>query len=96
VTILEDLEGPHIHQVELDVVSAFVMYHLVGEYTPAIGDRVARAFRVKGDHLRGSLVILVDGEYSRLVYAVRFLLFAKGFLSVVSRIVFSDLSPIAK
>ena len=27
---------------------------------------------------------------------IRFLLFAKGFLSVVSRIVFSDLSPIAK
>ncbi len=70
MTILGNIEGRHIHRVELDVVSAFIVCHLVGEYTPAIGDQVARAFLVKGDHLRGSSLILVDGEYSGLVYAV--------------------------
>ncbi len=70
MTILGNLEGHHIHGIELYVVSALVVYHLVGEYTPAIGDRVARAFPVKGNPLRGSLVKLVDGHYSGLVYAV--------------------------
>jgi hypothetical protein len=70
VTILGDLEGRHIHGIELYVVSALVVYHLVGEYTPAIGDRVAHAFPVEGNPLRGSLVKLVDGHYSGLVYAV--------------------------
>ncbi len=68
--ILGGLEGCHIHRVEMDVVLALAVYHLVGEYTPAIGDWVARAFPVKGNHLRGSLIILVNGEYSGLVYAV--------------------------
>ena len=53
MTILGNLEGCHIHGVELYVVLALVVYHLVGEYTPAIGDRVARAFPVEGDPLRG-------------------------------------------
>jgi hypothetical protein len=35
-----------------------------------IGDWVARAFPVEGNHLRGSLVVLVNREYSGLVYAV--------------------------
>jgi hypothetical protein len=70
VTILGNLEGPHIHGVELYVVSALVMYHLVGEYTQSIGDQVAHAFPVEGNPLRGSLVKLVDGHYSGLVYAV--------------------------
>jgi hypothetical protein len=46
------------------------MYHLVGEYTPAISDRVACAFLVENNHLRSSLVKLVDGGYTGLVYAV--------------------------
>jgi hypothetical protein len=72
VTILGDLEGRHIHGVELYVVSALIVNHLVvvGEYTPAIGDRVAHAFPVKGNALRGSSVKLVDGHYSGLVCAV--------------------------
>ncbi len=70
VTILGNLEGCHIHGVELYVVSALVVYHLVGEYTPVIGDRFARPFPVKGNPLRGSLVKLVNGHYSGLVYAV--------------------------
>jgi hypothetical protein len=69
VTILGDLEGRHIHGIELYVVSALVVYHLVGEYTPAIGDQVAHAFPVEGNPLRGSSVKLVDGHYSSLVYA---------------------------
>jgi hypothetical protein len=68
--ILGNLEGHHIHGVELYVVLGLVVYHLVGEYTPAIGNRVARAFPVEGDPLRGSLVKLVDGHYSGLMYAV--------------------------
>ncbi len=36
-----------------------------------MGDWVARAFPVKGDHLRGSLVELVDRDYSGLMYAVK-------------------------
>jgi hypothetical protein len=71
VTILGNLEGCHIHGVELYVVSAVVVYHLVGEYTPAIGIRIARAFPVEANHLRGSMVELVDGGYSSLVYAVK-------------------------
>ncbi len=70
MTILGDLENHHIHQGEVDVVSVLVVYHLVGEYTPVIGDWVARAFLVEGNHLRGSSVILVNREYSGLVYAV--------------------------
>ncbi len=70
MTILGDLEGCHIHGVELYVVLAVVVYHLVGEYTPAFGDQVASAFPVEGNHLRGSLVVLVDGGHSGLVYAV--------------------------
>jgi hypothetical protein len=70
VTILGNLEGRRIHGIELYVVSALVVYHLVGEYTPAIGDWVARAFLVEGDPLRGSSVKLVNGHYSSLVYAV--------------------------
>jgi hypothetical protein len=68
--ILGNLEGHHLHGVELYVVSAFVVYHLVGEYKPVFGDRVARAFPVEGNHLRGSLVKLVEGHYSGLVYVV--------------------------
>ncbi len=52
------------------MVSALIVYHLAGEYTPEIVDWVAHAFLVKGDHLRGSLVKLVGGHYSGLVYAV--------------------------
>ncbi len=70
MTFLGNLEGHHIHRVELDVVLALIVYHLIGEYTPTISDRVAHAFPVEGDHLRGSSVILVHGEYSGLVYAV--------------------------
>jgi hypothetical protein len=65
-----ELEGCHIHGIELYVVSAFIVYHLVGEYTPAIGDQVAHSFPVEGNPLRGSLVKLVNGHYSSLVYAV--------------------------
>ncbi len=70
MTILGNLEGRHIHGVELYVVLALIVYHLVSEYTPAIGDRVAHAFLVEGNPLRGSLVKLVDGHYFGLVYAV--------------------------
>ncbi len=70
MTILGDLEGRHIHGIELYVVSALIVYHLAGEYTPAIGDRVARAFPVEGNPLRGSSIKLVNGHYSSLVYAV--------------------------
>ncbi len=53
------------------MVLAVVVYHLVCEYTPAaIGDQVARAFPVDGNHLRGSLVKLVGGGYSSLVCVV--------------------------
>ncbi len=69
--ILGGLEGRHIHEIELYVVSALVVYHLVGVYTPAIGDQVARVFPVEGNPSRGSLVKLVNGHYSGLVYAVR-------------------------
>ncbi len=48
------------------MVLAFEVYHLIGE----VGDRVAHAFLVEGNHLRGSLVILVNWGYSGLVYAV--------------------------
>ncbi len=70
MTILGKLEGHHIHGIELYVVSALVVYHLVSEYTPAIGDWVARAFPVEGNPLRGSSVKHVDGHYSSLVYSV--------------------------
>ncbi len=70
MTILGNLEGHHIHRVKLYVVLALIVYHLVSEYTPAIGDQVAHAFLVKGNHLRGSSVKLVNGHYSGLVYAV--------------------------
>jgi hypothetical protein len=50
---------------------AIVVYHLFGEYTPAIGDQVAHAFLVEGNHLRGSLVKLVNRGYSGLVYAAK-------------------------
>ncbi len=71
MVILGDLEGRHIHHgVELYVALALVVYHLVGEYIPAISDQVARAFPVKGNPLRGSSVKLVDGHYSGLVDAV--------------------------
>ncbi len=70
MTILGNLEGRHIHGVEMYVVLALVVYHLVGEYTPAIGDQVAHAFPVEGNSLRGSLEKLVNGHYSGLVYVV--------------------------
>ncbi len=70
MTILGDLEGHQIHGIELYVVSALVVYHLVGESSPAIGDWVACAFPVKGNPLRGSSVKLVNRHYSSLVYAV--------------------------
>ncbi len=70
MTILGDLEGHHIHGIELYVVSALAVYHLVSDFTPATGVRVARAFPVEGNPLRGSLVKLVNGHYSSLVYAV--------------------------
>ncbi len=68
--ILGNLEGCHIHGVELYVVSAFEVHHLVGEYTQAFGDQGAHAFPVEDNHLRGSSAVLVDGGHSGLVYAV--------------------------
>ncbi len=68
--ILGYLEGHHVHQVELSMHAAFALDELVHRHIPTLGDQVARAFLVEGEHLGGRPVKPLDWMHTRLLHAV--------------------------